>query len=258
LTGTSGEDFASILRSLGYRMEQRPKPPEPAADAQPQGEPETAPAADTAPAAQSTAASVGIAPLTEPEGGASADAELERSAPFNEDAPAGAEIEPGTPSLEPSLVPAADAPEGAGSASGLPVFDGAKPEDASTITEEMIEVWRPGRPEHRRGDRSRRRGPRRRERAEEPREPAPRAASATQSPQPQTIGEKAGSPPGPRQRRAERERARSPSAQPRREPKERREREPKERRERAPDPNSPFAKLAALKAQLEADSKERP
>jgi ATP-dependent RNA helicase SUPV3L1/SUV3 len=32
---------------------------------------------------------------------------------------------------------------------------------------------------------------------------------------------------------------------------------PAPRREREPDPNSPFAKLAALKAQLEADSKER-
>jgi len=30
-----------------------------------------------------------------------------------------------------------------------------------------------------------------------------------------------------------------------------------ERREKMPDPNSPFAKLAALKAQLEADAKER-
>ncbi len=29
LTGASGEDFASILRSLGYRMEKRPKPAEP-------------------------------------------------------------------------------------------------------------------------------------------------------------------------------------------------------------------------------------
>ena len=29
LTGSSGEDFASILRSLGYRMETRPKPAEP-------------------------------------------------------------------------------------------------------------------------------------------------------------------------------------------------------------------------------------
>jgi ATP-dependent RNA helicase SUPV3L1/SUV3 len=33
LTGSSGEDFASILRALGYRMEKRPKPPEPAAAA---------------------------------------------------------------------------------------------------------------------------------------------------------------------------------------------------------------------------------
>ena len=30
LTGASGEDFASILRSLGYWMDRRPKPPEPA------------------------------------------------------------------------------------------------------------------------------------------------------------------------------------------------------------------------------------
>jgi ATP-dependent RNA helicase SUPV3L1/SUV3 len=30
-----------------------------------------------------------------------------------------------------------------------------------------------------------------------------------------------------------------------------------ERREKVADPNSPFAKLAALKAQLEADAKER-
>src|SRR3954467_6483749 len=29
LTGSSGEDFASVLRSLGYRMEKRPKPAEP-------------------------------------------------------------------------------------------------------------------------------------------------------------------------------------------------------------------------------------
>src|SRR5262249_56316960 len=30
LTGCSGEEFASILRSLGYRMDKRPKPPAPA------------------------------------------------------------------------------------------------------------------------------------------------------------------------------------------------------------------------------------
>jgi len=31
LTGASGDDFASILRALGYRMERRPKPVEPPA-----------------------------------------------------------------------------------------------------------------------------------------------------------------------------------------------------------------------------------
>jgi ATP-dependent RNA helicase SUPV3L1/SUV3 len=34
LAGCSGEDFASVLRSLGYRMEKRPKPAEPAPPAQ--------------------------------------------------------------------------------------------------------------------------------------------------------------------------------------------------------------------------------
>ena len=44
LTGASGEDFASILRSLGYRMERRPKP----AEVKP-AETAAAPAADAAP-----------------------------------------------------------------------------------------------------------------------------------------------------------------------------------------------------------------
>ena len=35
------------------------------------------------------------------------------------------------------------------------------------------------------------------------------------------------------------------------------EQAPRERRSREPDPNSPFAKLAALKAQLEANEKEK-
>ncbi len=113
-------------------------------------------------------------------------------------------------------------------------------------------MWRPGRPEHRRGDRARPRGPRRRERTGERRDSVTAAGPAERS-QPRTpaLAEKAGGgTPGPRQRRPEREKPRSPSGQPRS--------EAKERRERAPDPNSPFAKLAALKAQLEAASKERP
>jgi ATP-dependent RNA helicase SUPV3L1/SUV3 len=41
------------------------------------------------------------------------------------------------------------------------------------------------------------------------------------------------------------------------ESKDRREYSPRREREKQPDPDSPFAKLAALKAQLEANAKER-
>jgi ATP-dependent RNA helicase SUPV3L1/SUV3 len=47
LTGSSGEDFASILRALGYRMEKRPKPiepPQPPAETSAPGAVETTPA----------------------------------------------------------------------------------------------------------------------------------------------------------------------------------------------------------------------
>ena len=36
LVGASGDDFASVLRSLGYRMERRPKPPEPTTELNPE------------------------------------------------------------------------------------------------------------------------------------------------------------------------------------------------------------------------------
>ncbi len=58
LAGCSGEDFASVLRSLGYQMERRPKPPEPeaaAADAAPSAADAVAgeaPVADGAPVAE--------------------------------------------------------------------------------------------------------------------------------------------------------------------------------------------------------------
>ncbi len=53
LTGSAGEDFASILRALGYRMERRPKPPEPvvpqvAAEAQAEAETAVEQAVDAA------------------------------------------------------------------------------------------------------------------------------------------------------------------------------------------------------------------
>jgi len=43
----------------------------------------------------------------------------------------------------------------------------------------------------------------------------------------------------------------------RNEHKDRRDYTPRREREKQPDPDSPFAKLAALKAQLEANAKER-
>jgi ATP-dependent RNA helicase SUPV3L1/SUV3 len=56
LTGSAGEDFASILRALGYRMERRPAPPKPAAiEATPA---ETAPLEVAAPEASSPEAAL--------------------------------------------------------------------------------------------------------------------------------------------------------------------------------------------------------
>src|SRR5262249_42276487 len=47
LTGSSGEDFASILRALGYRMEKRPKPVKEVAPAEAPSAPDAAaPATD--------------------------------------------------------------------------------------------------------------------------------------------------------------------------------------------------------------------
>ena len=241
LTGTSGEDFASILRSLGYRMEQRPKPPESVPNAPQSSESNpNEPATDTPAAAASMSGSPELPDPAEPEPSGLA-------AP--DDAP---QRDAGARTSEASVLEAPNPAEPAVPADAGAAVAAARPDGSPFGTEEIIEVWRPGRPEHRRGDRARPRGPRRRERTGERRDSVTAAGPAERS-QPQTpaLAEKAGGrTPGPRQRRPEREKPRSPSGQPRS--------EAKERRERAPDPNSPFAKLAALKAQLEAASKERP
>jgi ATP-dependent RNA helicase SUPV3L1/SUV3 len=211
LTGTSGEDFASILRSLGYRMERRPKPSDAPAGSEAKDE---GPTQGTAEAAPPIAESSDALAETAPE-------------PVSDPAPATAE----------SAAAATTGPSSGGT------DDTAASAAAATAIEETIEVWRPGRPERRRAERTRVRRPHRRERSGERREsPAATAVAATLSP-----GSKAA--PGSRPRRPERE-ARAPPSKGRG--------EPRERHERAPDPNSPFAKLAALKAQLEAGTKERP
>src|SRR5262245_37462693 len=64
LAGCSGEDFASVLRSLGYRMERRPKPAEPPpkpAAAEPAGPSEAEPTVDVEHAVPTDAAPIDAA-----------------------------------------------------------------------------------------------------------------------------------------------------------------------------------------------------
>jgi ATP-dependent RNA helicase SUPV3L1/SUV3 len=137
---------------------------------------------------------------------------------------------------------------------------------------EMIEVWRPGRMGDRRRAHARQRGRAKPIRGElamlrqpSPESPAPdpgtaavagatEAATATEPAARVDAHAKSRRPvrqrwPDHRIDRQERQK---------REPGKRFEpREQRQPREKRPDPNSPFAKLAALKAQLEADAKER-
>jgi len=261
LTGASGEDFASILRSLGYRMERRPKPPEPEA---PAGVPaETAPPAAEAAQVSPGAAGEAKAPAAEVTAPADPPA-VPDAAPSQEAAPAeaasaeSASAAPSEPSPgELTAVPAE------GASAEIAANEGAAPApvpetaaSAAPAEEAFIEVWRPGRPEGARREhpRGQRRPPR--ESAQKPSGEAPRpAAAASPAPAPGDAAkttERPSRPPRP---------ARKP--RPDRGPRPPREgglfatSAPKERRDKAPDPNSPFAKLAALKEQLEANAKER-
>ena len=88
LTGCSGENFASVLRSLGYRMDKRAKPPEPAApvvvaDASIEAPPSGEPGAEAAPAWEAPS----IAEAAEANELAAADRPEEGAAPA-QDAPA--------------------------------------------------------------------------------------------------------------------------------------------------------------------------
>ena len=326
LTGASGEDFSSILRALGYRMERRPKSAEPAEikPAEPEAQPATEPAAETAPAPANAEA----APSAESEAQASEQAAAPAQPETHETMPAapapadsssvllpGAEIvvEAGEPlageqasasegegesktaaaqvSGEAEPAPAAssdDAP------AATPETAPAAPDAAASGAEEpaFIEVWRPGGRAERRPHRPRR----------------PRKPTASAAPSPAEAGEVAATvmetpsppaadgapvhrhPPGDRQqRRDHHERRQRMDRQDRRGERQdrdkargtdsRRDRPRRKRddgpgraeremyyakpygsaggaRDKEPDPNSPFAKLAALKQQLEQNGKE--
>ena len=167
LTGSAGEDFASVLRALGYRMEKRaPLPPKPAAPVA--AETPAAEASAEAPATEET-------PVTE-EAAAPADAAIEAvaEAVTVEDAPGieqhdePAHEEPAleasaTPEDAPGIAPPAEetaAPaeaaveetgaEAAPAETAATETDAAAPEAApaeaaATPAEpELVEVWRPG------------------------------------------------------------------------------------------------------------------
>jgi ATP-dependent RNA helicase SUPV3L1/SUV3 len=274
LTGASGEDFASILRSLGYRMERRPKPAEPA--------PAAAPAEQVTTPAEQVAAPVETAGLAESDPEVQTPSVVEGEAAARESAPEVSHDAVQEP-VEAALQPAADLVTASPTAVAEETETAAAP--SSTVTEAsadvapakpaeepvMIEVWRPGRaerPERSRRPRFKRRDASRHKAAEQgaprrPDEAIPAVAAAEAGASlPSAEGAPAEQPhakrhqrhhrrPKPEQRfdRPPRERDRERPARPPRF--ERRE------RDKAPDPNSPFAKLAALKAQLEADAKER-
>ena len=250
LTGASGEEFASILRALGYRMERRPKPPE-----QPREKPAASAAIDNAGAG--TTSEAGEASAADEADGSSNHVEASLPADL-----AGSPLGPAAATGESELVVAAEPMQIAlevasatDQAAPSPVGDIAPPQEP-----EMIEVWRPSRADGRWRGRSRQQTRTRRTQKQ--------PAAAQPAEQADTTALRAGSPPEateppggssvqtrPRQHGRKRHK---PERRADRAQHDRPESKRFERREKLPDPNSPFAKLAGLKAQLEADAKERP
>lgn len=257
LVGCAGEDFAMILKSLGYVAERRAGPAitVPLAAAAPT---EAAPTPE-APAADSEAAQA--APV-EPEAAPEASVEAASEAPVltQEVGAVAAEAPEGTFSVNEAVEVAH---EGAAPAEGQEAAaEGSS--DESPAEPETIEVWRQGRRHHEGGQARHGRGrPHRGERQDRrPRSEAQGEAGERpnrQGPRPdrrpdhrrEAQGE-GGRPQdrGPRPGRHDERRGPRPDKR-----HEGRRDGGHERREKQPDPNSPFAKLMALKAQLE-DSKK--
>lgn len=247
LVGCAGEDFATILKSLGYVAERRAGPAitVPLAAAPQAVEVEAAPAEASTEAAtetQAVAEETGAVAVEAPDASVSVETVAESAAE--------AVASPEGQMLAPAEGAAEAAPEAAGEASAEP---------------ELIEVWRQHRRHHegghaRQGREARggrhERGGERSERGERPErgDRRPRHGDG-QAERPRRDGQGQGEggrpqnrpPRGPRQddRRGPRPDKRA----------DHRRDGGQERREKQPDPNSPFAKLMALKAQLE-DSKK--
>ncbi|TQI74158.1 ATP-dependent RNA helicase SUPV3L1/SUV3 [Bosea sp. AK1] len=316
LVGCAGEDFASILRSLGYVSVKRPGPaitvplaPPPAATEPAQ--PVVAPATEAGAEGAATEGEVAAA-QTEAEPAAGAEGPSEPAAALNEDALAEGEA----PVVEAPAVETADTPilteaeldtvrepVPADALVALPAAAAEEPAlaeasatetpvaDAAPAEPELIEVWRPhrhqggrrpeqGNPRGRRDGEPRREGgerrggdrPQREGRPGGPRRdgrpdnrpaaaaggegaPAQRQERQGERPRRDDQPQRQGRPEGHRGPRPDFKRDGRPGG-PRREERgggaERFQQAPRPRpANREPDPDSPFAKLAALKAQLE-------
>jgi ATP-dependent RNA helicase SUPV3L1/SUV3 len=303
LTGSAGEDFASILRALGYRMDRRPPLPAPAAPAADAAEQPAAAEQEAAPAGIIAANDnvVGAAQLqADIAEAASAVPEAEPAVAEEQAAPVAAESDAAVAaeSVAEAAAEAAPAdatttePEAVAAASAEPA-----PAEAAPAAPELIEVWRPGgrhedrkprheRPRHRRhdqgqaseagapqGDGEQKRGEHRRDRGKDfhrrrrhefgkggdarpneqaaPGEAAAAPAEGGEARPPredrrgfQGKGKGRGRPDHGKGDRREQRNDRSPQPQ-------------RPQRDRPIDPNSPFAKLAALKEQLESSAKEK-
>ena len=295
LTGASGEDFASILRSLGYRMDRKPKPADPVV-------PAVAPAAE-APAAETPTAETPTAEASVAEAAVAEVASPSSTAPEPEPvAPEPPHVE--SPPIEAAAPVAAETPAIADvvSAEAAPAEEEKK--EATAAEPAMIEVWRPAGRFEKRPHRPRR--PPRQPNAVKPAAAPAETTEAVAAAPAEALSSVAAAEttekphharPGheykdrdQRQQRHERQQRMERQAKsfaqrgerqgthggsapprgdrPRRDKGDRVERAEREqyyakpygggadRRDKQPDPNSPFAKLAALKQQLEQNGKE--
>ncbi|MBW7971877.1 helicase-related protein [Bradyrhizobium sp. BR 10289] len=160
LTGSAGEDFASVLRALGYRMEKRPplpvKPAAPAAAEAAAEAPTETPAAEEAAASAETATEAAAEPVTVEDAPAMEQhdepAQEEPVQEASPEAPVTPEDAPGiAPPAEEAAAPAdaaaetAPAETAATEAAASP--DAAAPVEAAAAAPaepELVEVWRPG------------------------------------------------------------------------------------------------------------------
>ncbi|MDP8919184.1 MAG: helicase [Pseudomonadota bacterium] len=264
LVGCAGEDFAMILKSLGYVADRRPGPAitVPLVEAPKAVEPPAAVEDEAAAPVESTPAETPDAAVGSEEIGAVAVEAPEASVPAQE--------------VEASAAEAVASPEG----QAMAPADAPAEASAETPAEpEMIEVWRQGRRQHEgaqarhgrdaRGGRHHERGERS-DRSERPDRGERQDRGDRRPRHGEAQGEQAAGERRPRQDRrdAQGEGGRPQNRPPRgpgrgddrrgprpdKRPDNRRD-GGHERREKQPDPNSPFAKLMALKAQLE-DSKK--